>query len=483
MRGLRSFFHGLVRRLVRERRGAVAVFVALAAVPLIGFVGIGTDAARAFMVKSRLGSALDAAGLAGGRSFYSATRDADIQMYFDVNFPSGYMGATVSGPTFTVDETNEKIELTASAVVPTAFMRLFGFETVTVSAAAEITRQQIMLDVALAIDMSGSMGSWLDGVTRIQAAREAATTLVDILFGDDETKDLLEIGLVPWSAKVRVMRDGTTYDPGATVTAAVTPFTNPLTGASQSVVYFANNSPVPLLSSPPADWKGCVYNRFIDDSDPANDADSLYGPVSTPGADWPAWQPVGPEGEPVPGWGICSSAVGGNECQPCLTHGITALQHAKTPILGAIDALQSPNGTTNLPEGLGWAWRVLMPPAPFTEADPDPEYRRQQAIVLLTDGENYGGSGDGYKGTFGLGSWAQPEMDARLLELADHIKADGVIIYVIQFANNGTALQALLKQVASGPDSPYYHYAPDADTLQQVFHEIANHLSELRLSK
>ena len=74
-------------------------------------------------------------------------------------------------------------------------------------------------------------------------------------------------------------------------------------------------------------------------------------------------------------------------------------------------------------------------------------------------------------------------MDARLLELAGNIKTDDVIIYVIQFANEGSALQTLLKQVATSPDQPYYYYAPNGDTLQDAFHEIANHLSELRLSK
>jgi len=474
---------GIGGRVLAERRGAVAVFVAVAIVPLIGFVGIGTDTARAFMVKSRLASALDAAGLAGGRSFYSPTRDADIQMFFDANFPLGYMGSQVSGPQFTVDEDNQVITLTASATVPTAFMRLFGFETVTVAASAEITRQMEMLDVVLSIDMSGSMASSTGGTTRIAAARAAATTLVDILFGNDATKDLLQIGLVPWNSKVNIMVSGVAYDPGATVVQAVSPFTNPETGAAQSDVYYANNTPVPLLASPPADWHGCVYTRFKNDADPATDADTLDGPVSTPGADWPAWQPIGPEGEPVAGWPKCTLAVGGSECGACLSHGITPLQNAKQPILDAINALVSPQGNTNIPQGLGWAWRVLMPGTPFTEADPNPPYRRQQAIVLLTDGENYGGSGDGYKGVFGLGSAAQPAMNARLLELATHIKADGVIVYVIQFANNGTALQALLKQVASGPDSPFYHYAPDAATLEQVFHEIANNLSELRLSK
>lgn len=471
------------RQLAAEQRGAVAVFIALSIVPLIGFIGIGTDTARAYMVKSRLSTALDAAGLAGGKSFYSATREADMTMFFNVNFPAGYMGAAVSGPTVTVDEANEKIELTASATVPTTFMRLFGFETVTVSASSEITRQAIMLDVVLSIDMSGSMGTSSGGTTRIAAARSAAVTLVDILFGTDTSKELLNVGLVPWNSKVNVMISGQSYDATATTIEAVPSFVNPVTHVAQSTVYIANNTPVPLLNAPPANWQGCVYARFINDSDPASDADTLEGPVSTAGADWPAWQPIGAEGEPVDGWPKCTSAVDGSECTPCLEHGITPLQNAKQPILDAINALLTPGGNTDIPQGLGWAWRVLTPATPFTEAVLNPEYRRQQAIVLLTDGENYGGSGDGYKGVFGIGSTAQPKMDARLWELATHIKAEGVIIYVIQFANNGTALQTLLKGVASGPDAPYYHYAPDADTLQEVFHEIASHLSELRLSK
>ena len=129
-------------------------------------------------------------------------------------------------------------------------------------------------------------------------------------------------------------------------------------------------------------------------------------------------------------------------------------------------------------------WRVLMPEAPFTEAVVDPDYDLQRAIVLLTDGENHGGVGDGYKQVFGLGSGAGANgMDDRLRTLATNIKSTGVVLYVIQFANNGTDLQTLLQEVASGPGSPFYHYAPDDAALRAVFREIANDLSELRLSK
>jgi len=480
---IRQKAKSFTRRLILDRGGAVAIYLAFAIVPLIGFIGIGTDAARAYMVKSRLSSALDAAGLAGGKAFFSPTRDQDIDMFFNVNFPPGYMDATISGPLVTVDTENETITLSASATIPTTFMRLIGHDTIVISSDTEVTRQIEMLDVVLAIDMSGSMTSSAgNGQNRIEAAREAANLLTDILFGNSGEKDLLKIGLVPWNAKVNVTIDGSTYNSASTITQPVGAFTNPETGANQSVVYFANNSPVPLLAPPPVNWKGCVYSRFIDDAISDSDADILMPPVSTPITDWPAWQPIGPEGEPVSG-GTCTTAVSGSECRRCLSHGITPLQNQKTTIQNAINALQSPTSTTNIPQGIGWAWRVLKPEAPFTEADPNPPMNRQQAIVLLTDGENYGGSGDGYKGTFGLGGAARLAMDDRLRLLSDNIKADGVIVYVIQFANNNSALQTLLQSTASGPGSPFYHYAPDAVALQQIFHEIASHLSELRLSK
>ncbi len=484
LRDFMSRLKSIQRRLLLDERGAVMVFLAFATIPMIGFVGVGTDVARAYLVKSRLSSALDAAGLAGGRSFFAATRDADIDMFFQANFPAGYLGSTLEGPTKTIDEENETIHLYARATIPTSFMHLLGHNDLTVDASAEVVRKMVALDVVLSIDMSGSM-NWSSGSggSRISAARSAATELVDILFGGDTEKDFLNIGVVPWAGKVKVMRQGESYDSALTTSQAVDTFINPITDTAQSQVWFANNSPVPLLSAPEPTWTGCVFNRYLHDGVPTSDADTLLGPAEVPDADWIAWEPIGFAGDPFPGSGKCYMTIGGSECTRCPYYGISPLDNVKQDVLDAIAELLSPTGTTNIPAGLGWAWRVLKPEAPFTEAVADPDYDLQQAIVLLTDGENTGGVGDGYKTVFGRGTTAGPDMNARLLELAGNIKADGVIIYVIQFANSGGALQQLLKDVASGPDSPYYHYAPDGDALQQVFREIANHLSELRLAK
>ena len=483
-------FSAFLRRLLGDRRGGVAVFLALAVIPLVGFIGIGTDTARAYLVKSRLGSALDAAALAGGWSFFLASRDDDINMFFDANFPDGFLDATVSGPDINVDDDSESILLNASAHVPTSFMRLFGIDKITVYAEAEVTRKMRALDVVLSIDMSGSMAWDADGGgSRIEAARGAATEMITLLFGGDTTKEFLHMGLVPWNSKVNVMTDGIAYDSDATLTVAVPSFTNPETSTSQSQVYMANNSQVPLLSEPDEDWRGCVFNRYLDTGIDDDDGDIRLGTFSDGGADWPAWQPIFPGdhtewgGEPIPGKKKCELAVDNAECRPCLSHGITPLVNSKTTIHAAVDSLLYPTGTTNITAGLGWAWRVLMPESPFTEAVADPDYELQRAIVLLSDGENVAGSGDGYKTVFGTGIAGREAMDDRLRMLAANVKAQGILVYVVQFANAGTDLQDLLKEVASGPQSPYYHYAPDVATLRQVFREVANHLSELRLSK
>lgn len=476
------------RPLIEDRRGGMAPFVAVAIIPLIAFVGIGTDAARGYIVKSRLSYALDAAGLAGAHVTSPNNVASDVSMYFKANFPAGYMSATVTGPTVTQDSSGQVLSVSASATIPTTFLRVIGVDTMNVAASTEVTRETDMLELMLSMDVSGSMNSPSgSGMTRIQAARAAATDLVNILFGNNTTSSLLQIGLVPWNSKVNVWTNGVAYNSSATTQVPISSggsLLNPLTGTPLTYYWKANNSPVPLLSQPPSNWKGCVYARYIDDGDDTDDADITLGQVSLGGKDWYWWQPIGPEGEPVSGWGTCSSAINGSECTPCYSQGITSLQSDKSVILNAISALQNPTGNTNLVQGLFWAWEALIGEMPYQEAATPPSgIKLKRAIVLITDGEQMGGSGDAYKGVFGLGSAAQPWLNQRARDLATAIKAMGIEIYAIQFGDITAAQQALMQDIATQPNSPYYFYAPDSATLASVFHQVADNLSQLRISK
>ena len=458
-------------RFLRREHGASLPLLGALLIPLLGFVGLATDAARGYVVKTRLHDALDAAGLAGAHEILSSNFEDQIKAYFEANFPPGYLGAEVTlAPPLVTDDTNT-LTLVASAEIETTFMRLFGLDTLTISSSTEVTRATTSLDVVLSIDMSGSMGN-ADGSggTRIAAARAAAKELVSILFGSSESADLLQVGLVPWNGKVNVTYNGSSYDPGLTTTVPVPNFLNPVTGASQNAVYYANNSPVPLLSSPPANWPGCVYARYADDGDDGNDADTHLAPGSFGDKNWVAWQP--------------NSHNGSGGTAVCLSHGITPLRDKRSEIETAIDELTSPTNVTNIAQGLAWAWRTLSPGAPFDEADPNPKGNHQRAIVLLTDGEQVGRNEDAYDRVFGDGSAAGPGgQDDRLRDLAANIKAQGVRIFAIQFYHDSGPLAALMKEIASGNTAPYYHFAPDGEALQDAFKEVADELSALRISK
>ncbi len=457
------------RRFLAEDSGASLPLTAAVMIPLMGFIGLGTDAARGYLVKARLGDALDAAVLAGAHVMDLEDLQDSIQNYFNANFPPGYMGATVTlNQADLSGDDDEIITVSASADVSTTFMRLFGFESLSIGTATEVTRQTISMDVALSIDMSGSMG-WSDGSgsTRIAAARNAANTLVDILYGNNTENDLLMIGLVPWNGAVNITLNGTSYDRDNVTTETVPSFINPWNGNPQSVLYYAENSPVPLLRRPHRWWTGCIYARYKDNATNEDDADHLLSQVTTEdNTEWLGWM---------------DSSWRYNDC---LDHGITPLTSERDEIEDAIDDLVSPDGVTDIAQGLAWAWRVVSPGEPFNQADPFPQGLHDRAIVLLTDGEQWGGDFDGYRATFGTGSAAGPNgMNERLLAVAANAKAGGIKIYVIQFYHDSGPLQTLLQQVATEPAAPYYHFAPDGDALNSVFKEIAKDLSALRISK
>ena len=485
MNGLLSEFLVIGRAALTDRRGGIAIFMAFLVLPLCAAVGLALDGARGYLVKSRLSTAPDAAGLAAAQNINSSDLAGDVSRYFAANFPNAYMDASVAGPFHTVSDDSSRITLQATATIDTTFMRLFGYETLDVSADATVARGASGIDLVFAFDLSGSMGSSDGGSTRIAAARAAATQLVNHIFGDLETKPDVNVGLVPWNSVVNVTDTSVTFNAAATTTQAVAGFTNPVSGAAQSEVYVANNSPVPLLYTPPSDWSGCVFARYADDANSSNDGDIEFAADIFDNKDWLGWEPDGAGYVPGGGGGDDDDdddgggGGGGSSTTQCLPHGITPLQNSKSVIQAAIDELTSPSGNTVIPQGLAWAWRVLLPDAPFTEASTTTTPFR--AVILLTDGSNCGTSDDAYHGVFGDCDASRNDLDNRLRSLAARVKADGVKIIAIQFANSGTDLQTLMQEVASSDSAPYYFYAPDGATLLTVFEDIGDHISHVRL--
>lgn len=189
-----------IRQLGEDRRGSMAWFMAAAAVPLVGAIGLSVDSARGYLVKARLSQAIDAAGLAGGRVMLSPTRDDDIRMFFKANFPTGFMGATVDPLSISADANNENLTISATATLDTTFMRVVGRDSMTVKAQTVVNRQTRGMELVLVMDNTGSMAS--NG--KITAMKSAAADLVNILYNNKETIPNFWVGLVPYVAVVNI---------------------------------------------------------------------------------------------------------------------------------------------------------------------------------------------------------------------------------------------------------------------------------------
>ncbi|MBZ9980494.1 MULTISPECIES: TadE/TadG family type IV pilus assembly protein [unclassified Mesorhizobium] len=76
----------------------------------------------------------------------------------------------------------------------------------------------------------------------------------------------------------------------------------------------------------------------------------------------------------------------------CTTNPITPLTDVSVAdglatIKAAIDLMQ-PDGGTNVPEGMGWGWRVVSSGEPFTQGRPETEKGNDKVVIVLTDGAN-----------------------------------------------------------------------------------------------
>jgi Flp pilus assembly protein TadG len=209
MKRIASIVRGLACALAAlggDRRGSGATLLAFAAVPLVAAIGLSVDGARGWLVKSRLSQAIDAAGLAGGRVIAASTRDDDIRMFFAANFPADFMKAQIDGPHIDVDPELTTITINARATIPTTFMRVVGIDQITVRADTVVKRMDRGMELVLVMDNTGSMHRTAggSGTAKITAMKDAATLLINRLYGNRETVPTLWVGLVPYAAIVNI---------------------------------------------------------------------------------------------------------------------------------------------------------------------------------------------------------------------------------------------------------------------------------------
>ena len=187
---------GSIRKFAKDRKGAFAMQFALMVVPLCVCTGLAIDGGRAFLARYELASALDAAALAVGST---TTEGADLnsvaQKYVDANFKTEHDEPIE----LDLDVGEKKAMLRGTVKINTYFMPLVGQPTVTVSAESEVRVGGNNVEVAMALDITGSMNA-----TRIAGLKSAAKILIDEVVNTVQTPYFSKIGIVPWSESVYV---------------------------------------------------------------------------------------------------------------------------------------------------------------------------------------------------------------------------------------------------------------------------------------
>lgn len=449
---MRKFIH-TIRRYLKDTSGVNAIIFAMVLPALFAAGGLAVDLANAYNVKNKLSQALDKAALATANSVGTEAELTQIAInFFEANFRAEGLGVAA---TPVVTFTEDTVVVSASANVNTYFIGIFGSDDLTVTAESEVTRELSGIEVAMVLDVTGSMAG-----DNIVALRSASTSFFDILFSRITDPELLRIGLVPYSSSVNVgpyglgeNPDGSFYD---------TPFVD-----RPETDQFLNPEDIDYHPTENLEWRGCVLAEPNPD-DTLDDTRSGFQMYRYPR-----------ECTRVR-FGQCTR-VRIDPNRNCPTTPVVPLTNNRTQLQATIDALPT-RGHTYGNFGMLWGWRLISPEPPFTEGVAYDDPRWEKAVIMMTDGQN---TIHPFYGAYGLSSQSDlttAAQNSRFVEICENMKQRGILIYTITFQSNvPESTRDFYRQCATSPT--LYEHAPNDERLQEIFEGIANQLSRLHISR
>ncbi|MCP4393048.1 MAG: hypothetical protein GY804_02095 [Alphaproteobacteria bacterium] len=484
--------------MMRSKKGVVAVTLVVALIPLVFAAGTAVDLSRAYVVKQRLRFALDAAGLAVGASSGSESElESLMTVYFNMNYPSEAMGDEIELKMEVVDSV---ITLSATRKIETTFMKIAGIDHMNVYSESEVTRETTGIEVVMVLDNTGSMGS--NG--KMDAMKQAAKDLVNILFGTEDVHPKLKIGLVPFAATVNIGTDKKSF-----VDFTGTPLTGNDTvdvnnyGSGKQWGGCIRSRPYPYSTTDDDVGAGGLFPAYVWPMEPryrytsGTDSSSCRNPSNSSGTNW-----------------YYSSRGPNYYC----TRPVLPMTNVKQDLLDNIDVMVA-SGNTDIHLGLMWGLRLISPEPPFTEGESWDDEEWNKVIIVLTDGVNVLGrndsrcyestttrpvpgwesggpysmySGQGYavdnntmnvtsSSDYNMHVAAAAKLNTLTSEICENVKDKDVLLYTITFQLNSSSTSTLFRNCATDEDK--YFNSPDNSELQSAFRSIGAELSNLRVSK
>lgn len=447
-------------RFARDPNGSTAMIFAIAAVGLIGIIGLSLDFSRLMRVKTSLQASLDAAVIAAAavKSNKSGDPMQSLTEFFARNWNDKHAASTPSP--VVIENSEETLRASATADVNMTFTRVLGFQTIPVAAVSEAKSGLQRTEIALAVDNTGSMSG-----SKLDALKDSAKLMVSEIYAKPKADGQIKVGVVPFSEYVNVgtkyrgspwlsvPNDSTSYQcwTETPVTSRTNCRTMTGTGSNDGVPYTYTYEQCDVTHGPPETkcgdissvWRGCVGSR--------NSPEDR--------------EVVANASKPVPGlmdtW--CNSPL-------------QRLTSDKSELNARIDEFVA-SYETYVPAGMMWGWRVLSNTGPFGDGAPTTGAgRARKVLVLMTDGENT----RSLNAPLHNGN-SKADADALTKTLCTNIKAASIDIFTVAFDVGDMATRDMLRDCASNPG--FFYDARSSSDLRDAFGRIAAQISSVRLTK
>lgn len=501
----------LLRRAAADRSGTYAMLFAFSLVPIVAAAGLAVDYGRAQMVRDELQHAVDAAALATARK--SNLEEAELKIYAE-SFIAANSTFDPGALDVSVTKTDTGIAVSATTSTKTYLLPVLGYETVALSASSGVMVGTGDIEVALVLDVTGSMCA--DGVgpcnssPKLDGLKLAAQQLIDTVVTGDQSQRSTRVSLVPFSTRVRVGPDGG----GSVLMHAMTDLDPTWTGWYYQCIDGSGDGGsedggdwvcYQYQAVHAVNWKvmPCVTDRFYNDTDSYGATDAAPGPgtwlnahggdrtpFSWDSADAPMSDRRGTTpGDPSTNWnyvpnGDCADVAEENELVP--------LTSDKELLTDRIDGLRA-YGSTSGALGAAVGWYTVSPnwngvftgssaPRSYAELAPDPLSgvpHLKKAVVLMTDGvfNTYRGWKEADQQT--VSDWA--------VDVCENMHQAGIEVYTVGFALNELTLaeRTIAEQTLHdcSTDASHYYDATTVDDLTQAFQAIGSRLSALRITQ
>lgn len=409
--------------------GSIMLLTGILFSSIVLVAGGATDVSRAYTVKTESQKTLDAAVLSMARSGLS---DAEIQargpLIFEGWMQTRQTKGRVIDATFTARSENiapgEAATVTATARIETdtMFLGLFGQDILNIDVSASSLKPNALpYEIALVLDVSGSMTLNLNGRPRLERMKDATESLLDLIEAEANVATPPTISVVPYSTSVNLGDLPSGALGGTSVSGAPLP---PVGGN----VWAAERS------------QGETGSGFsLSDASP----DSARLPFVS-NAYAPNVRLAGPTRNPA-------------EYRASI-EGLTA------------------NGWTAGHLGMIWGVYALSPAwASVWDTDPAPYGQAEKVIIMLTDGE--------FNTTQAIGQRSTRDTvtsNRYYLSACDLAKQKGITIFTVAL-NVTAASEALLERCAQGSGGAMFS-ADSVDSLNDAFEAIAREIGGLRLA-